>query len=391
MRIYKLAMLCGLLLCVRLWADAIEDVEQLRDEATAVLRQNAIKPVSPYEFAMVVYRLEKAQSILEAAGETQNALAQEINSALFWARRSSNVHVIRELTKIRAENPPLKLTSQEKKRRNKVVADGEAPLEIDIQEDAKEAFRIAQEFAQSHSGDDYMISLRYFQMANEYSGTDYAMKAMALARDAQIRFAVKTGSVKDAIPDTPEMQPVKEADALVEAGKIEQAFELYKKSFKIKDTQVAHRHAGQAYFRRAQQMKDDVNTTFEAFVPEYQAAYKNAWVKLGRGNSAPFFNENNPAWQSAIKKYQNLIKTSNDAMMRYLYAQWEFERVLKMAPDGRDFDAAAYVGLCYSARPDIKPKARDYLKKFIKDYEPQNEIERMIFEFCKTEFERVSK
>jgi tetratricopeptide (TPR) repeat protein len=389
MRTCSALIVCALLFCApRLLAEAVEDAEGLKAEATDILRKNATKPVSPNEFAMAVYRLEKAQSILEAGGQTGNDLAQEVNSALFWARRCSNIHVMKELDKIHAENPPLKLASQEKKKKAK--ADGEGPPGIDLQEDAKEAFLAAETFAKSHAGDDYMVSLRYFQMAAEYPGTDYAIKAMALARDAQIRFAIKTGSVKEEMPDSPEIAPVKEADALVADGKYEESFELYKRSFRIKDSALAHRHLGLAFFCRAQQMKDKVNADYEALVPEYKEAWQGAWMRIGKSKEK-VFNDGNPRWVAAKNKQERLKVDAKNAMMRYLYAQWEFETVLKLSPNRRDFDAAAYVGISLSARPEMKPQARDYLQKFVKEYEPENETQRMIFEYAKMECDRVSQ
>lgn len=384
--------LCALILLTALhgsvWAEALDDAQQLRDEAIATLKVNAAKTVPPNDYAMAIYRLEKAQSILQAAGEAKGGLPEEVNSALFWARRCSNVAIVKELEKIHASNPPLKLASETKRREGKAKGAGE----LDTQEDARTAFDAAQEFAKTHKNDDYMIALRFFQMANEFPGTDYAVKAMTLATQAQMRFAINTGTMKEELPDTPEMKPVKDADALVAEGNIEKAFELYKQSMKLKDTLIAHRRLGHACFLRAQQMKDDVNAKLEALAPDYKAAYDGAFVTEGRGGSArKIFIPENPGWVAAQKRYRDLVLQSNEAMMRYTYGQWEFEKVLKMVPGGKDLDAAAYTAMSLSARADNKLKAVDYLRKFLKDYQPANETEKLIYEFCKTELERMGK
>jgi hypothetical protein len=390
----SLFVLClGLAVCLNAFVladdERVGDAEELKNEATAIIKAHSTKPVSPKEYAMAVYRLEKAQSLLEAAGDANSALAQEVNSSLFWARRCSNVHIIKELDKIHAENPPLKLASKDPAKK-KEKAEG-APDEIDTQADARNAFNAAQEFAKLKANDDYAVSLRYFQMANEHPGTDYAMKAMSLSRDHLMKHTMKSGSAKEEIPDTDEMKPLKAADALVEQGKIEQSFDLYKESIKLKDTVIAHRKLGLAYFQRAQQMKDDINPRFEALNVEYKEAYAASWVQIGHGKSSPKqFNPNNPKWVAVKKKHQDLIGEANQAMVRYLYAQWEFEKILKMSPNNRDFDAAAFTGIALSARPDMKGRAQQYLKKFLSDYEPTNDLERLVYEYCKTESDRVS-
>ncbi|HYF50052.1 MAG TPA: tetratricopeptide repeat protein [Planctomycetota bacterium] len=369
------------------YADGVEDAEQLKDEAKETIRTHSTKPVPPKEYAMAIYKLEKAQSLLETEGQNTGALAEEINTQLFWARRCSTIHIIKELDKIHAENPPLKLASKEKKKKTE---DGEM-VEADPLAEAKAAFEAAEAFAKAHSADDYLVSLRWFQMANEYPGNDYAMKAMSLARDAQMRYAVKNGSFKEELPDTPEMKPIRDGDALVEQGKYEQATEVYKQSIKIKDNMTAHRRLGQTFFRRAQQMKDELMPKFDSITSELKAATDGAYVTVGSGKSTPkVFNPNYPPLVAAKKKHQDLLTQANQAMVRYLYAQWEFEKVLKMAEGNRDFDAAAYIAVSLSARPEEKGRAVPALQKFLKEYEPFNDLERFIYEYCKTELERLT-
>jgi hypothetical protein len=379
-----------LVLATPAWAGPLDDAAQLKDEAMATLKANAAKTVPPQDYAMAIYRLEKAQSILEAVGENGGSLPQEVNSALFWARRCSNVNIVKELEKIHASNPPLKLASQTKRLRG--AGKGARPGELDTQDEALQAFQDAESFANAHKDDDYMIALRFFQMANEFPGNDYAVKAMTLAAEAQMRFAIKNGATKEELPDAPEMAPVREADELVAQGELEKAFDKYKASIKLKETIIAHRRLGHAYFHRAQQMKDQVNAKFVEFAPQYKAAYEGAFTTEGRGGSARrIFNPANAGWMGAQKQLQALQVQGKDAMVRYLYAQWEFEAILKLAQGNKDFDAAAYAAMALSARMDNRTKSLDWLKKFLKDYEPANETERFIYEYCKTEFERISK
>ena len=383
--------------CTRTWCDDKDqdDAQQLRDEATAVMKQNSTKTVAPGEYAMAVYRLEKAQSILEQAHDTDCPLAQEVNSALFWARKCSNVIIMKELDKIHASNPQLKLASQEKPKETASkapAAEGESLPEIDTQAEAKQAFNTAQEFAKAHEGDDYVVAMRYFQFVNEYPGTDYSLKAVSLAHDAQVRFAAKNGAApKEDLGPGPEAKALAEGDKFVEEKKFDLAIARYKDSLKIKDTLVGHRKLGHAFYQSAQQRKDEINKEFEAFLPDYKAAYEASWYREGSSRNNPRrFNPLTPIWLAAKKRHAEILTEVAHVWTIYIYGQWEFEKVLKMAPDHKDFDAAAYEGITLSARAEDKSKAVAYLSKFLKEYEPANEIEKFVYEYCKTELDRVT-
>jgi hypothetical protein len=360
------------------------------------MKQNATKTVAPSEYAMAVYRLEKAQAILEQAHDTECPLAQEVNSALFWARKCSNVIIMKELDKIHASNPQLKLASQEKPKETAkkaaAVAEGDAPPEIDTQAEAKSAFDKVQEFAKNHDGDDYVIAMRYFQFVNEYPGTDYSLKAVSLAHEAQVRFAAKNGAApKEELGPGPEAKPLAEGDKFVEEKKFDLAIARYKESLKIKDTLVAHRKLGHAYYQQAQQSKDEINKEFEAFLPQYKAAYDASWYREGSSRNNPRkFNPLTPIWLAAKKRHTEILNDVAHVWTIYVYGQWEFEKVLKIAPDHKDFDAAAYEGITLSARAEDKGKAVAHLTKFLKEYEPANEIEKFVYEYCKTELDRIT-
>jgi hypothetical protein len=383
--------------CSVAFCDLEDDVRDLRDQATATLKANSVKTVPFADYAMAIYKLEKAQSLLEDAKDNASNLAQEINSALFWARRCSNVNILKELDKIHASSPPLKLASQDKPKNaatpKKEIAPDEIE-EIDAQKDAKAAFAAAQEFAKAHADDDYMIAMRYFEMVNKFPGTDYSLKAVTLAREAQIRFAAKNGAVapKDTkeqqAVDGPELKPLQEGDKLVEAGKFQQATESYKASLRLKDTVLAHRKLGHAFYQYAQQRKDQINKEFEDFLPQYKAAYDASWEKVGQHGKQ--FNPLSPVWQAAKRKHSDIMREADQVGSIYVSGQWEFEAILKKAPDHKDFDAAAYLGISLSARSENKINAQTYLKKFLKDYEPVDDIERFIYEYCKTELDRIS-
>ena len=69
------------------------------------------------------------------------------------------------------------------------------------------------------------------------------------------------------------------------------------------------------------------------------------------------------------------------------------QAVLHMASGGKDLISAGLIGICISQRPDImnKSNAKQHLAIFLKDYSPTNDDDRTIYEYCKTELERLSK
>src|SRR6185503_335187 len=103
----------------------------------------------------------------------------------------------------------------------------------------KKMYEDAQQYATQHASDDYAVSLRWFKAADELAGTEYAVKALAFAREAQERFAKKQGTIKEEkLDDTPAMALVKEGDALFTKGKLDEAIAVYQKSLQKDQTLV---------------------------------------------------------------------------------------------------------------------------------------------------------
>ena len=405
----RLAFLVVLTVSLRAFADSSGDAEKLKDEAMVVLRANANGKVTSEEYAGCIIKLEQAQAILESANDSTSGLAQEVNSALFWARRFSNVDIIKALekqhggaaavhkTEVKPEPAPAQKTA-------------DAIPEAKQFADGKAAFEAAEQFAKSHANDDYMVALRWFQMANTFSGTEYALKAVQLGREAQERSSKSAGAktttekpgeqpaeVAKAIADpalenSPEMELVRKGDELAKSGQYEQAIGSYKASTRAKDTVTAESRLAHAYFRRAEQMNDELGPQFKTLEPAYQQAYKSAWVKRSTGGQTwTSFNESDPRWVEATQKYQELLRKTDEATRLYIKAEACFQAVLKLSPDNRNFDAAAYVGVSMGRRADSRFRAMDTLRKFLKDYPPGDDGQRFLYEFCKSEVDRLSK
>jgi hypothetical protein len=374
-------------------ADPQADSQKLKDEAMVTLRANANGKVTSEEYAECIVKLEKAQAILEGAKDTDSVLAQEVNAALFWARRFSNLEIAKAVEKLHggagfAHQPAAKPTEPAQKAADSIP-------EAKQLAEAKSAYDAAEKFAQARKGDDYAIAMRWFEMANTYSGTEYALKAVQLGREAQERATKPAEAAKPADPraeNTPEMELVRKADELAGKGQFEQAIASYKASIKIKDTTTAESSLAHVYFRRAEQMSDELGPQFKKLEPVYQQAYKNAWQRRAvAGQSMTFFNENDAGWVDAQRRYQDLQRKLDEATRTYINAGACFEAVLKLSSDKRDFDAAGYCGICLARRADSRFRASDTLRKFLKDYPPADDSQRFLYEFCKSEMERLAK
>jgi len=379
------------------FADPTDDASKLKAEAVDILKANSNREASPAQYASCILKLEQAQQILEKAKQDDTPLAQEVSSTLFWARRFSDVHVMKELDKLRGGAPmppPVAKKTEPVKPVAKAPNPEEPEEEPDTLVEAKRAFESAQKFEREKGGDDYAIALRWFQMANEHSGTDYALKALESARAAQSRYAAKSATkVVDELPDTPENKLLREADGLAAASKYEEAFAIYQASLKTKETSEGHRRLGRAYYKRAQQIKDEFMPEYESLEKQRRAAWKEAWTvrRFGSGQRR-VFNPRHPPLVEAMNAQKELVKKAYVSIDHYRKAESEFKSVLKMAPNGKDLDAAGHACICLSVQADpmVRSRAKTQLTAFLAEYKPITDLERSLYEFCKTELQRIT-
>jgi hypothetical protein len=377
--------LVSLLAVPGMTAEDTEDARALYDEASETMRKSNASSVPPKEYAIAMLKLEKALDILEKAGQTDTTLAQDVSAAHFWAGKASDMHILRELESLRKSGGlPPRPPRQRKVADGADAAVGLAGLEAD--DEAAKAFSSAEAYATEHKDDDFKVALRWFQVAGEFPGTVYSLKAIDAARKAQDQFMAKSAMKKEDLPDTPEMKVVLEGDELALAGDLEKAIGKYKDSLKQKNTVVAQRRLGHAYFLRAQQIKDEVLPKWLDLQPKYIEAYKNAWQQVG---SMRQFRDDYAPFVAAKREYVKLEQQVGRAFNYYQEGRWAFESVLKSATGGKDLDAAAHVALCFVAIPKERRQAAAKLSAFVRAYEPKNDAERMLYAYCKIELENL--
>jgi hypothetical protein len=377
---------------------ADDEIQKLVDEARIILVANRESTATPHDYARCLYALEKAQALVENSGDSTSARAQEVNSLLFWAKRFSNVEIVKELEKLRAANGDKARVAAAARPAGKSAEKSVLP-EAKQMTDAKAAYDAAAQFAAEKAGDPYTVSLRWFQMASQFAGTDYALKALEKARQAQALVgssdSSKSNSVytQRALSETEELRQekgeyalVREGDALVLSGDFDGALEKYKQSIAIRDTIPAERHMGHAYVKLAQKLAEALTPKYAEVEAEYNRAFIGAYVNRGGYKQ---FNDRDSRWVAAQQKVRELQKEGDKISVHAGNAQSCFEKVLKMAPGKNDFDAAAYVGVSLAKRSATRIRARTVLKDFLEQYKPGNGEEQITYEFCKSEYERL--
>ncbi|MEI6232431.1 MAG: hypothetical protein WCT04_05230 [Planctomycetota bacterium] len=384
-----------------------DDVAGLLKDAKATLAAHRDSQGKAAEYAQCIYNLEKAQVLLEQKGDSSSSLAQEVNSTLFWAKRFSNVEIANEVAKLRTVGGLPKATAKTAPV-EKPAAKGEfADSAITIK--AKAAYEEAVKFASSKSADPFAVSLRWFQVASQFSGTDYSLKALENARQAQAQVAAGTPAVapvtdatapaakapqqsvltleiEELKTDKPEYVLIREGEKLAASKKFEEAIVQYKCAIAIRDTIPAQRRMGRAHFELAQKLNEALEPKYIAMDKELAAAYQKAYELRG-GNRV--FNDRNPAWVAAQRKLTDLRKEADGPMLQAAAAQGCFDKIIRMSPGNKDFDAAAYSAVSMSRRPTLKLTARTYIKEFLKNYTPIDGTEQLTYEFCKSEYERL--
>jgi hypothetical protein len=71
----------------------VEDARTLKNDAIKLLQAGSNAETDPKACAEAVAKLQNAQQILEGLNQNQTALAQEVNAALFWAKKFTVVQM----------------------------------------------------------------------------------------------------------------------------------------------------------------------------------------------------------------------------------------------------------------------------------------------------------
>jgi tetratricopeptide (TPR) repeat protein len=379
------------------WASGLEEARALKERAVGVLKNGSAQQQSTDVYADAVLDLEEAMKLIEQANATETDLAVEVSNALYWARKFTNAQAINKIAQKRGtERPPVttsKPAAPPKVAETKKPEEGADAFGADLAE-ARKKFEAAQAQVKNLP-DDYAVALFWFKTSEELQGTDYAVRAMTFAKEAQERYALaeakKTEPKAEELPDTEEMKLVAQGDALLAQGNLDGAVAKYNSSIALKDTAIAQRKAGDAYFVAAQKLKEDLIPKFEAVQAEGKTALSGAYRTVqSRFGTRRVFNPNHPPLVKAKEKYNELMNEAKKAFRMYDSAARHFVNLGKLDPEAKLY-ADAHEALCYSVRGDTyyRTTAISKLAKVIQGYEPKTDVERTLHEYCRTELERI--
>lgn len=360
LRIAVLIMLCCVLTTMAQAADFAE-VKTLKAEADETLRKASGMSAEPKLYAEAVRKLEKAMDLLDelakADPKTAEPMQEEITSALFWARRFANVNVAEELNKPGSAKPP-----QPPK-----AAEPPPPPAANQADEAEKAFRKAEAFETERKGDDYAIALRWFQVADQFAGTDWSPRALQRAQDAQARFRA---SQKPADTLSPADKLVAEGDALMLQKKPAEALQKFLEAKKIADTTLAERRIGGAHLAIGYQGRDEYASQYLPLQKRFQDAQRRgarAEAEALRRQAASLVAQLRPLEDRILKSYQE--------------AQNAYQKGLDLAK-GKDLDCEAHLAILHFERKN-RMAARPMLKAVLDKYAPANDEERTLIEYCK--------
>ncbi|MGD0092965.1 MAG: hypothetical protein ABSE73_23885 [Planctomycetota bacterium] len=348
-----LSLLAILLAASGAWASAVDDARKLNDEAQDALRKMSGAATDPKAYAEVVHKLEKAQALLEEAAKSDakgaESLAQSVSAALFWARRFSTVDVAKEHGKTPAAKAP-------------DAGAGEAE------------FKKAEDFEKAHAGDDYAVSLRWFQYSDQFSGTNLSLRALARAYEAQGRYRAAEAAKKAAAEgQTEDGKLLLAGNELYQKKDFEAALAKFDQARKINDSVVVERRIGHTWLELGYKLRDEYTVQYLPLLQRYTEAKARGDQKAAAA-----------ARDEAQALVTRLRPIEDKALQDYDKAEAAFQRGLELAK-GRDLECEAHLGIiCFARGKNSQPRAALLLAAVLGKYTPASDEERTIYEFSRT-------
>jgi hypothetical protein len=354
--------------------EGLAEARRLKIEAEEFIKRAGAG--EPRFYAEALKLLYRAMDILENESHSAAAerLGEEVASATFWAKRFLPLNVTAPLRDAPpgespsaplAPPPPTPSTEKNVPVENALTA-------------AEAEYRKAENFAATRADDPYAVALRWFQMAAQHSGTDWALKALAQARDAQARYRTQQAALteKAVEPATPAERLIGDGDKLLAEKKYDQAFAKFSESRQLHESADVRRRLGHAHYQKGLFLRDEYSRRYLPAYNEYLAA-RDARAK-----------------QAALSRLraiqQSLHGTANQCLKAFADMRENFQVALRLS-GGKDLESAGHVALSYVIDPQTQTRARQLLSDFLSQYVPQNDEERTLYSYCETELARLKR
>ncbi|MCX7804180.1 MAG: hypothetical protein N3A38_03215 [Planctomycetota bacterium] len=333
----------------------------------------------PKLYGEALKKFEQSAAILEELSKGGNkdaaSLLEEVNSQMFWARKFAPLDVGGPSPVPRPTPKPPDVT----KLPDSQKPSGDPGRTDQAVSEAEKEYRRCEEFEKAHAGDFYAISLRYFEMADRFAGTDWAVKALGKAREYQQRHKDRLAAAekKKAESATPEEKLVAEGDALLRERKYDEAAARYADSLKIKETVAARRGLGHVLFEKGKGMRDEYASRYYALYAQYLAARR-----IG----------DKPGMKRAADAVSGLKSLADRALAKFGEARREFENALKLA-GGKDLDSDVHAALthCFHTDAENRIEAKKKLRAILDKYKAEDDEQRVLLEYARTELARLER
>jgi len=300
-----------------------------------------------------IAKFERATALLGEPrdGTPEADLLQDINSMLFWTRRTTPMDMS-ELG-VRPSG-----THSRKDPQDRTGPTSKAEL-AKLAREAPAALTRAEAYARAHP-DDYMsCAARFFEVADRYKDFHtIAFRAITRAQEFQrLADGDEAGGRSEAefaaLPRDARL--VHQGDREYAAKRFDEAAARYREALSIKATPERHRKVGHAHFCRGQAIRGEYTRAYLAARKEYDAA-KSRNDKAGMGR--------------AMKKYYAADAIAARARDAYLEAEVAFQKARRMSAGNIDLDSDVHIALANLIRrkSSSKRKAADMFRKILLTY-----------------------
>ncbi|MCZ7643948.1 MAG: hypothetical protein M5U26_01475 [Planctomycetota bacterium] len=372
--------LLALLLCAALAsafarAASLDEARALKDEAARILRDQAATSADPKLYAHAVFKLQRAEALLDELLKTQpqaaEPLLEEVTASLFWARRFANVNVIRELE--RGDPGPGAGTAPPPPARPEPPKPApQAGVDLAA---AEKAYKKGEEFERARAGEDHAVALKWFQVADETQGTDWSLRALSRANEAQARFKARQEAAQ-AAELAPDAKLIVEGNALFAAQKYAEALDKFAAAQSLKNTPLVHQRLGHTHLKLGYLGRDKYAEQYRPMLQKIADAKRS-------GNQAQM----QAVYKENLQLLQRLRPLENEVIGSYVKAAEEFQRGLDLA-NGKNLDCECHVAILQFERKN-RTRALQLLAVALKKYTPANDEERAVYEYSKSLYERL--
>ena len=375
-------------------ADPVEDAKKLQAEAQQILRMASEGAADPKTYAKAVVMLERAESLLAKAAQNNpkavEGIQEEVTAALFWARRFANVDVIDALrdkesgSRLSKTDPaktpePAKADARRPETEPRVPEPERseprkpapppsrppAPPRPLSEAEAEVAYNKAMAFENTHRADHYAVALRWFQMADQFSGTHWSIKALTRARNAQRLFRQAQKNAE--LSKTHDGKLIVEGNALLDQERFKEALGKFEEANAVARSVLADRSIGYTFLKVAYKKRDE----FKAKYLPLEEQFREARRRRDKGRM-----------KALAKQRRRLSSLEGDVVHCYTQAQQAFSRGLELA-GGKDLECEAQLGIIYYWVRK-RPLALIYLERVVGKYTPQNDEERAVHEYSRS-------